>query len=86
MKYLIIAFKSRYNLQNFVKTLRLTGITATIVNTPHSISISCGLSARIDYRYLSSVINLLNNTNTESLIGIYAITRSGTYEQVEKVY
>ncbi len=86
MKYLIIAFKSRNNLQNFVKTLRLVGITATIINTPRSISVSCGLSARTDYRYLNSIISLLKQTNTETLLGVFAVTRNGVYEQVEKVY
>ena len=85
MKYLIIAFKSRINLQNFVKTLRLVGISATIINTPRSISVSCGLSARTEYRYLNSVITLLQS-NAETLIGVYAVTRNGVYEQVEKVY
>ena len=85
MKYLIVAFKSRTNLQNFVKSLRLVGISASIVNTPRSISVSCGLSARVDYRYLNTILNLLTQYN-ETLIGVYAITRNGIYEQVEKVY
>ena len=85
MKYLIIAFKSRINLQNFVKSMRLVGISATIINTPRSISVSCGLSARTEYRYLNSVITLLQS-NAETLIGVYAVTRNGVYEQVEKVY
>ncbi len=85
MKYLIIAFKSRDRLQNFVKTLRLVGISASIINTPHSISVSCGLSARVDYRYLNMVISLLQS-HGETPIGIYVITRNGVFEQVEKVY
>ncbi len=86
MKYLIIAFKSRFNLQNFVRNMQRVGITASIINTPHSISISCGLSARTEYRYLNSVLNLIKQTDVETLIGVYAVTRNGVYEQVEKIY
>ena len=85
MKHLIVAFKSRTNLQNFVKTLRLVGIGASIVNTPRSIAVSCGLSARVEYRYLNTITNLIR-PNDETLIGVYVITRNGIYEQVEKVY
>ena len=86
MKYLIIAFKSRNNLQSFARTLRLYGINVSIVNTPRSISISCGLSARTEYRYLNTVKTALSQTDLSSFIGIYVITRNGVYEQVEKVY
>ena len=86
MKYLIVAFKSRTVLQSFAKTLRLYGINASIVNTPHSISVSCGLSVRTEFKYLNSVINILNGTNKESFLGIYSIFRNGLYEQVEKIY
>ncbi len=86
MKYLIIAFKSRTQLQNFVKTLRLYGINASIVNTPRNISISCGLSARTEYHYLTTIKSILQNNQFESLLGIYLITKNGLYEQIEKIF
>ena len=85
MKYLIVAYKSRNNLYAFVKNLRLFGIVASIVNTPHNISSSCGLSARIDFRYLNSILAIVK-ANNDSLIGIYVCTRNGVFEQVEKIF
>ncbi len=86
MKYLIIAFKSRTQLQNFAKTLRLYGLNVSVINTPRSISISCGLSIRTEYHYLSTIKTILLQSQFESLLGIYSITRNGLYEQIEKVY
>lgn len=86
MKYLIIAFKSRTELQNFAKSLRLYGINVSIINTPRSISISCGLSARAEYCYLQTIKSILQRNSFESFLGIFAITRNGLYEQTEKIY
>ena len=86
MKYLIIAFKSRNNLQSFARTLRLYGINVSIVNTPRSVSVSCGLSARVEYRYLNTIKTALSQIDLSSFIGIYAVTRNGVYEQVEKIF
>lgn len=85
MKYLIIAFKSRNELQSFARTLRLYGITVSIVNTPRSVSVSCGLSARAEYRYLNAIKSAMSQTSFGSLLGIYLITRNGVYEQAEKI-
>lgn len=85
MKYLIIAFKSRNNLQSFARNLRLYGISVSIVNTPRSVSVSCGLSARVEYRYLNTIKIALSKTDLSSFLGVYAITRNGVYEQVEKI-
>ncbi len=86
MKYLIIAFKSRNDLQSFARTIRLYGINVSIVNTPRSVSVSCGLSARAEYRYLNTIKTALTQTDLTSFIGIYAVTRNGVYEQVEKIF
>lgn len=86
MKYLIIAFKSRNELQSFARALRLYGITVSIVNTPRSVSVSCGLSARAEYRYLNSIKTALSQSNFSSFIGVYLINRNGVYEQAEKIF
>ena len=86
MKYLIVAFKSRNNLLSFVKMLRYNGVAVDIINTPRSISVSCGLSAKTDFRNINLIINKLSQINYESFIGIYLVERIGTQEQVIKIY
>ena len=86
MKYLIIAFKSRNQLQSFTRTIRLYGINVSIVNTPRSVAVSCGLSARAEYRYLNTIKTALSQIDLTSFIGIYVVTRNSVYEQVEKIF
>ncbi len=86
MNYLIIAFKSRNSLYAFVKNLQLYGISASVVNTPRAVSVSCGLSARADYRYINAIKSMLANKNYDGFLGIYHVSLNGAYERVEKIF
>lgn len=86
MKYLIISFKSRNNVMTFAKIMQKNGLYTSVINTPRSVSISCGLSIRTEFHNLQSVITLLRKSNLSGLIGVYSITRKGTHEEVEKFY
>ncbi len=83
--FIYIAFKSRNNLMSFYHMLK-SYITANIVNTPRSISTSCGLSIKTERRHLRLVLSLIEKTHVNSLLGIYAITHTNTYDQIEKIY
>lgn len=85
MKYLIVAFKNRNSLYPFVNMLKRYNIFASIVNTPKSISSSCSLSAKIDYRYYSNLMQFLSSINRSSLIGVFVVANSGNYNQIERV-
>lgn len=86
MKKIIIAFKSRNNLQLFARLMRSNSIPTEIINTPRSVSISCGLSARTDYRFFNMVVNLLHRANLEGFLGIYSIEKQGLSEHTQKMY
>ncbi len=86
MKYLIISFNSRNSVMTFAKLARKNGLYTSIINTPRSVSVSCGLSVRTEFQNLQSIISLLKKSNLSDLIGIYSITRKGQYEEIEKFY
>ncbi len=86
MKYLLVAFKSRNSLLAFTKNLRLNGIAVEVVNTPRAISISCGLSAKLNLTYTNFVINLLSHNVYENFVGVYLVARVGLKEQISKIY
>ena len=83
--FIFIAFKSRNNLMSFYHILK-SYITASIVNTPRSISTSCGLSIKIERRHLRLVLELIQKTHVNNLLGVYSITHNNTYNQLEKLY
>lgn len=86
MKHLIISFKSRNSLYSFSKVLKLNGINHSTVNTPRSISTSCGLSLQIDYRYLTFVKSLISSSNSLNLVGVFVKSYNLGYERFEKIF
>lgn len=70
---------------SFHKLLK-TYITASIVNTPRSISSSCGLSIKTERRHLRLVVELIQKTHVNNLLGIFLITHTTTHDQVEKLF
>lgn len=86
MKYLIISFTSRNQLFQFSKFLQTKNIQLQIINTPRSISRSCGLSGKIDYMYFNAIIYYLKLSNTRGLNGIFLFEQSGLREKIERLY
>ncbi|MBR6779230.1 MAG: DUF3343 domain-containing protein [Clostridia bacterium] len=86
MRHLIISFKSRNSLYSFIKIARQQGISVSIINTPRSISISCGLSAKSDFRFYKNIVNIIRQTQLNGFLGIYSIEKLATHEQVQKLY
>ena len=86
MKYLIISFKSRNSLFAFVKTARSYGLTMNIVNTPRTISVSCGLSAKTDIRHYDTILKILTLYKSNDFLGLYLIQSLGLTEQVQRLY
>lgn len=86
MKFVIISFKSRNNVQMFAKIMRSYSIPAEIISTPRSISISCGLSVKTSYNYLSTTYKLLQSSNLENCLGIFILEKHGIKETTQRIY
>ena len=86
MKYIIISFKNRNSVYAFLKILKNFNIFSSIINTPHNISKSCGLSLKADFGYHNQVVNILKNSRLTDLIGIFVVERQGFNERITRLY
>lgn len=86
MNYLIISFKNRNSLMAFNKILNNRGISTSVINTPRSIAVSCGLSLKTDTSNINNIIMLLNYADLSGFIGLFLYSRTNGYEQIRQVY
>ena len=71
MKYNIIVFKSKTEVFRFIEEMQDNGVNATAVGTPSHARIGCGISAKIEYRYLWLAKKIISNGNYNSFYRIY---------------
>ena len=83
---LLIVFQSRNSLYSFAKFLKSSGMNINIINTPNSISTSCTLSIKTDFKNLNRILSMINGKKVSGMIGIYSISKNLGYERVERLY
>ncbi len=83
---LLIVFQSRNSLYSFAKFLKSNGMNINIINTPNSISTSCTLSIKTDFKNLNRILSMINGKKVSGMIGIYSISKNLGYERVERLY
>lgn len=86
MKHILIAFKSRNSIYSFSNFLKTVNIKSDIINTPRSISSSCGLSLKISLYHYQNVINIIKNKSNLNIIGLFIFERVGFQEKLEKIF
>jgi len=86
MKYILVAFKAKNSLYRFVEFLKSKNIQAYIINTPSSLSTSCGLSAKVNLSAYSYLINILRKNYFNNLLGCYIVETNGIQEKFEKIF
>ncbi len=86
MKTIILSFRSRNALYSFSKILNSNNIKHSVINTPRTISTSCGLSIKTSYNYFSSIANILRHINPPELIGAFAETNYNNFLKYEKIF
>lgn len=85
MKYLIISFKSRNSTYEFNKLLKLRGVFSSVINTPKSISSSCSLGVKTDYKNYNIIFNLIKTLKPTTLIGMFIVEESGFSQNIVRV-
>lgn len=75
--YGIAAFRSRQQVMALVQALVRAGIAASVVSTPRSISVGCGLSARFELRDVRAVREVYQRVRPGNLIGFYRVHYDG---------
>jgi len=85
MKFLLLSFKSRNNLYNFTKFLKLKGISFSTINTPRKISTSCGLSIKTSHFNFNVISNYLRNNPNTNIVGVFIVEQIGLQENIQRV-
>lgn len=71
MSYYLVVFRSRSETMKFVNILNSYGVVVSIVNTPRQLSVSCGISAKIQTSCLSFAKDILKRRQFYTFAGIY---------------
>ncbi len=85
MDYVIIAFRSRTETFGFSKFISARGINNSIVNTPKSAGVGCGISVKTDGYNLSAIRNILMLKPAKTFAGIFSVKIMGGKQFVRRV-
>ena len=86
MKYLIVMFSSRTDTMRFYSIIKNHNGFCSIVNTPHSLSRSCGISIKISNNQLGIAQQIVRNNNFSSFKGIFEINMTNTKDMPKRIY
>ena len=86
MKYLVVMFTSRNDTLTFYNMLKKYNGFYSIINTPHSLSRSCGISIKIGYNLASIAIQIAKNNHFSSFKGIFEIDISNPNSTPKNIY
>lgn len=76
-EYILIVLRSRTQAFNLKKYFLENNIISEIVTTPKEVMVGCGLSIKIEIKYLEKAKKLCLNYNFQNLVGIYKIYSEG---------
>lgn len=77
MEYALAVFRARTETLNFANLLKSYDIPCSVVNTPRSINVSCGISVKFSLYNLSTAKNIVARRKFDSFGGLYKITNIG---------
>lgn len=86
MKYTVAVFSSRSETMKFYKVIKNYGLFCSIINTPRTLSASCGVSTKIDNRLIQPSIMVIHKLNLRTFKGIYEINLINQKEIATRVY
>ncbi len=69
----VAAFRSRQHVTAFEQLLRRAGVPVSIVSTPRSIALGCGLSVRFRLEDARRVQEIFRQSDVGNLIGFYQV-------------
>ena len=86
MKYLIVMFSVRSDTMRFYNLIKKFNGFCSIINTPHSLSRSCGISVKISNNQLSLARQLIANNTFTTFKGIYEINMTNSKDIPIRIY
>lgn len=76
MKYTLVMFTSRNDTLHFYNIIKQHNGFCSIINTPHTLSHSCGISVKISNNLLNLSKQIISNNKFYTFKGIYEISQS----------
>lgn len=73
MNWTLVVFTSRTDTMKYYRAIKNYGLYCTIVNTPRSLSSSCGISVKIDNRLATPTPSIINQLHLSTFKGIFNI-------------
>jgi len=86
MKYIIVMFNSRNDTMRFYTLIKKFNGFCSIVNTPHSLSRSCGISVKISGTLINFARNIIVNNRFATFKGIYEISVVNNNDIATRLY
>lgn len=86
MKYLIVMFTSRTDTLKFYNILKNYNGFCSIINTPHTLSRSCGISVKISNNQLVIAQNIVKSTRFASFKGIFELNASNPMDIPKQIF
>ena len=86
MKYVIVMFTSRTDTMRFYSLIKKLNGFCSIVNTPHSLSRSCGISIKIGSNLIPTASQIIRNNNFTSFKGIFEIYLNSPQSTPKRIY
>lgn len=70
---IIAVFRSRTETLTFANILSSYGISVSVITTPRTINVSCGISARFSAIYKEKAQEIINRRKFNTFAGFYVI-------------
>ena len=86
MKYTVVVFSSRSETMQFYKVIKNYGLFCSVINTPRTLSASCGVSTKIDNRLIQPSIMVLHKLHLHTFKGLYEINIINQKELATRIY
>ncbi len=80
--YYIIVFKSRQEALDLRNKLKNINVDSRTVNTPRTISTSCGISLQVYKTYIDNTIKIIKRSSYNTFIGVYLTNSDASYSKV----
>lgn len=82
MRYFLVVFSSRSETMKFATIISSYGEKSSFVSTPRKISVSCGISAKINSKALIYAKEILKRRQFYTFMGIYCVDN----DEYNKIY
>ena len=86
MRYIIVMFNSRTDTMRFYSLIKKYNGFCSIVNTPHSLTRSCGISVKIGANQINIAKQLINSNHFSSFKGIFEVNLTNNNDIATKLF